>query len=695
MKKFYKYTLFLFLYFSNELIAAEITAIRYGKTKQNARLVIESDVALVANEVWLSGNLIIKITGLTEPPDNTLIAASALTIVEKTDWNKDNKILQIYLPVSQLGFIKSFRLIPNENRPDRLVIDWRMDINNNSANSPPGLISKRILRTNKEKIITLDSPKNVVSLINDAKNALTDKNYSLAISLLSKILKQGNIEQKSFAVEFLGVARERNYQLAFAKQYYQRFLTDYPDSQYTSRVKQRLNALIGIQEINKKKRLREGKKSANKSRSRTRGSLATDYRQSELVNDVGERRQTLSQLGVDLDVRGDYQLGGSSLKFRLSGGHYQDLTNEGDATNDRLRYANVSWFTDDRKYNIDVGRQKSRGKGIFGRFDGLLFGYGVNDTQKLNLVFGAPVASSKVISLDPERTFFGISYDWEDIIDNVDISVFTLNQTINNLTDRQAVGSEIKYVQKGTSIYGLFDYDIFYSVLNAFLLSGSHTTQDKTRYHWSYNQRRSPYISTRNALIGQPADSLDELQNLFLTDEEILDLAIDRTLESRTSTFQISRPLNKTFDISGNLTWTNLSGAPASGGVAELIEPGSQIYFNLYLRGARLYSSADSNQVGLRVSQLSNSDVWSVYVNSQYRWANSWSVSGKLQYNDRENNNGSGQQSISPSFRIQYQDRTQYLYADFGAIFYTNEVSDFSDISTDIYFAYLGYRYFF
>jgi len=46
-------------------------------------------------------------------------------------------------------------------------------------------------------------------------------------------------------------------------------------------------------------------------------------------------------------------------------------------------------------------------------------------------------------------------------------------------------------------------------------------------------------------------------------------------------------------------------------------------------------------------------------------------------------------------FRFQYQNREQYIYADFGAILYTNQVEGLSDINTDIYYVYLGYRYFF
>jgi len=219
--------------------------------------------------------------------------------------------------------------------------------------------------------------------------------------------------------------------------------------------------------------------------------------------------------------------------------------------------------------------------------------------------------------------------------------------------------------------------------------------EDRTRIHVSYNQSKTPYISTRNALIGQPADSLAELQNLFLTDEEILDLAADRTLESKTTTIQVSHPIYKQYDLSGSITSMQLSGAPASGGVAAITEQGSQLYFNLYLRGSHLYSKGDSNQAGVRISQLSRSDVWSIYASSQYRWNKYWTASAKLRYDNRQNHDGGGQQSISPSLRLQYQNRKEYIYLDAGAILYTNQVVGVADFNTDILYIYLGYRRFF
>ncbi|PHS17143.1 MAG: hypothetical protein COA86_10840 [Kangiella sp.] len=540
-----------------------------------------------------------------------------------------------------------------------------------------------------------------VSLKERAEKALTKKQYPLAVSLLTKLLNSAklskNDDKRAFAIEFLGVAKERQFQLAFAKKYYLMYLKEFPKHTYHSRVKQRLRGLLGMQSIvsNSQQVLEKGNHRRRKQINNTRGSLGASYRKSDLVNDLGERRETLSLVGVDLNVRGLYELDDSSLQVKISAGHYQDLTDDERSTNDRLSYLNAVWKSNDGSYQVDFGRQRNRRKGLFNRFDGVVFGYGVNKSQTLNFYTGYPVASSRNLFVDTERSFVGASYDWNDIFKNIDISLFVLNQTIESLTDRRAVGAELKYINQRTSVFSLIDYDIFHSELNAILLSGSYSTKERTRFNWSLNQRKSPYISTRNALIGQPADSLEELQNLFLTDDEILNLALDRTLESRSASFQVSYPISKKYEISSNINWLDLSGAPASGGVTEIIDRGAQIYLNSYLRASKLFSQNDTNQLGIRISQRDTSDVWSVYVSSQYRWLRLWTFSSKLRYDQRENTNGSSQENISPSFRIQYQEKEHFIYTELGAILYTNQLVGLGDFKTDIYYLYVGYQFYF
>jgi hypothetical protein len=535
-----------------------------------------------------------------------------------------------------------------------------------------------------------------LTLFEQAKVALTDKNYPLATTLLTRLYQQGSDSEQQFALEFLGVSREKKGQLAFAKQAYQLFLENYPEVDTAPRVKMRLNNLIGIQTLSENRSFKENKKgSKRRSSSYLRGSLATDYRQALLVDNLGNSRDTLSLANVDLDAKGHAELDDYNVGFRVSLGHYQDLLPDSDKTNEQIRYLNFSANSKDNLYQLKIGRQRSRGKGVFGRFDGVILSSEFITDMQVNVVAGYPVSSSKVTTLDPERQFYGLSIDVDNSWQDIDFSVFLFEQSINDLTDRRAVGGELSYFKDAVSVFSLVDYDIFFNELNALLFSGSYSTESAQRYSWSLNYRKNPYVGTRNALIGQSIDSFAELQNLFINDEEILDLALDRTLTSKTASLQFFQPINERYDFSASITWMDLASAPESGGVPAISESGGQYYANAYFSVRNLYSDHDTNSVGFRYSDLSQSQVYSLYATGRYRFNNGISITPKLRFDTRSNENGSSQQSISPTFRMQYQSRKHYIYGDFGGIFYNTKSTLFPTQKTSIYFLYLGYRYYF
>jgi hypothetical protein len=186
-----------------------------------------------------------------------------------------------------------------------------------------------------------------------------------------------------------------------------------------------------------------------------------------------------------------------------------------------------------------------------------------------------------------------------------------------------------------------------------------------------------------------------ELQNLFINDEEILDIAQDRSLTSTTMSVGFYQPINDKYDISTDITYMDLLGAPESGGVAGISDTGGQYYANVSMGAKHIYSDRDTNRPGFRYSNMATSQVYSTYLSSQYRFENGLSITPKVRFDSRRNDNGTGQQNISPTVRIQYQTKQHYLYADPGTILYKSKQDLLPDQQTNVYFVYLGYRYYF
>ena len=541
----------------------------------------------------------------------------------------------------------------------------------------------------------IEEKKDQGTLWNNAKDELSNGHYDRAIRLMTKLLEIGDENHKMMAQEFIGVARERKGQLAFARDNYKRFLKLYPKSKSVPRVKQRLSALIGIETYEKNRTL---KKRQFRSQRKTNGwnsygSISGDYRYSSTIDNSGTSTNTLSLINADLDVTSRYRNDDLEFQTRFSGGEYQDLRKGGQASSERLRYFYFDAETKDRKYKARIGRQRSHNGGVFGRFDGMITKAKFFDDLSINLVAGYPVDTSRNTSVDTSRKFYGLNLDITDIWSKLDTNLFVIQQNVGSLTDRQAVGGDLRYRDDNQSFYSLIDYDIHFHALNAFLLNGNHRLKNRTRINWSLNIRKSPYLSTRNALIGQPVDSIQELQQLFITDAEILDLALDRTLESKSASIQVSMPYSSEVDISSSLTWLHLSESPSSGGVPGFASSGGQYYFNLQATGRKVISDNDISYAGIRISQLKQSSIYSAYVNSRIPWHKKFSLNPKLRLDYRNNKDGSSQINISPSFRLQYQEKQHIFYAETGAIYFLNQVPTFQSQNTTILYVYMGYRY--
>ena len=176
---------------------------------------------------------------------------------------------------------------------------------------------------------------------------------------------------------------------------------------------------------------------------------------------------------------------------RVSGAYGVDLVADGpgsDATV-TLLFAELT----DRMFDWTVrgGRQSGNLGGLIGTFDGLYAGYQVAPKLRLNTHLGYPVDSSRSAP-SGERSFYALSADVGTFAEAWDISVYAIDQTYSGLTDRQAVGSELRYFRPGMTFVGLVDYDLHFGDLNDALLLATAALPANWTVAVNYDRRNSP-----------------------------------------------------------------------------------------------------------------------------------------------------------------------------------------------------------
>ena len=211
--------------------------------------------------------------------------------------------------------------------------------------------------------------------------------------------------------------------------------------------------------------------------------------------------------------------------------------------------------------------------------------------------------------------------------------------------------------------------------------------------------RKSPELATSNALIGMPETSLEEL-NKKLNLEQIYQLARDRTADTQTVTFGGSQPLNKTFQLTGDITISHIDATPATppdvlipAGVPGTEEMGPDYYISTQLVGNSLLMKYDTNILGIRYYQTEPSDTVSFIVNSRFPIGRSWRINPRLQYDIRKQFDGREQKKIRAMLKTDYRYHNRLRF-DFEIGYDDTTVSN-SAIDLDnssLYFS-LGYRW--
>jgi hypothetical protein len=406
----------------------------------------------------------------------------------------------------------------------------------------------------------------------------------------------------------------------------------------------------------------------------------------------------LSQLFTFLDVSSLARSSNFDYNLQFTGDHVADFV---DSDGDQFRFIETSIEFSYRKTGTSAkfGRQKLPISGILRRFDGVSAGYQFTPDFRLNVLAGFPVDLDNKTSINDHKSFYGLTFETGTFLKHWDMSLFYFNQEADDLKDRTSIGTELRYLDKRTSVFSMIDYDLFYDEINTLQLYANHIFDQGLTLYLNGIMRKSPELATSNALIGMPETSLEEL-NKKLNLEQIYQLARDRTADTQTVTFGASQPLNKTFQLTGDITVSHIDATPATppdvlipAGVPGTEEMGPDYYISTQLVGNSLLMKRDTNILGIRYYQTEPSDTISFIVNSRFPIGRNWRINPRLQYDIRKQFDGREQKKIRAMLKTDYRYHNKLRFdfeIGYGDTTVSNTAVDLDN--SNLYFS-LGYRW--
>ena len=357
----------------------------------------------------------------------------------------------------------------------------------------------------------------------------------------------------------------------------------------------------------------------------------------------------------------------SNLYAQVKGGNASDeveMVADSNARSSWHEQQNISVLKIDKLYGIwrdkqsgvalTLGRQIKQDAGILGRFDGAAIDFMASPEIKLGLVAGSPAYEASRRPYADERLLFGSSVEYAPQSSGWKAQFYFVEQRLHGKVDRRAIGINADYVDDDvSSLFGI-DYDINQNAFTSANWRGSWRVNDRLSLSLGADYVTQPLLLTSNALIGRTDTNFPGLLDKF-GDDDVKQLAEDRTAAAYSASAGMSYTLNSNWDVFIDASWYDVSGTVASGGVAADAPLGSELYLDFLVQGQEVLRSEDSLALGLSgrtsdsLKELAVKGSWRVPV------ADDLSVTGKLRTGLRKRPQAEAQPFIIPGLALDYR----------------------------------------
>ncbi len=516
----------------------------------------------------------------------------------------------------------------------------------------------------------------IAVMLSEAKVALLQQDYAASISVYEQLLAEPGDEHRRQAREFLGVARQKNDEPHQARAEYQAYLDEFPDGPESQRVRQRLATLsagAGNTTPAPATAARDTTAAASDPQPQARhkawggweffGSASQYYLRGVNLaegsyDDLVAQSAMLSQAHIIAERRGER----FDLFARANLGYLYDLENSGTDEQTLVSYAYLDVEDTRTDVGLRIGRQQQLTSGVLSRFDGLHASYQYRPDITVNVTAGLPVDSSRYRA-SGDRYSYGASVDLNNIIGSWDLSVFANRQTVDGILDRQAIGAEALYQGDDVTLVALLDYDASFNAVNTLLINGTWRIHDRLTLHGRARSGVSPYLTARNALIGQTTNTIRELLDTY-SEGQIRRLARDRTADETFASGGLSAALTPRLQARVDVSYIEYSSTVASGGVAAFAETGPQYTYGGHLQGSGYLKPGQITQLGYRHDETRNVDRDTLWLDVRYPFGEKFRVQARLSYSNRSaNQNPAGDIDnwvASPLLRVVYSGSRRY-----------------------------------
>ncbi|MEY4750916.1 MAG: hypothetical protein RIQ60_3130 [Pseudomonadota bacterium] len=368
------------------------------------------------------------------------------------------------------------------------------------------------------------------------------------------------------------------------------------------------------------------------------------------------------QLVTTADLNWRRRSAEEDLRFVVRDNYTADLI-AGRPNRNRLSALYVDYKSMLRGTSVRLGRQSPQGGGVMGRFDGVTAGYTFVPKWKVNLVAGQP---TEKLTNNPRRLFWGSSVDAEALTQHLSGSLYLMQQTLDGVVDRRALGADLRYFNGGVAVTSNLDYDFAIKGLNVATVQGNWQLADTSTWNFMFDRRSQPLLSLSNALVftgangAPPPGSVAELLSNYAAQGGLDQVRRDvRAMTARSLQAQLgyTTPISKNWQTGASVQLTNVGRIEP----VPILLPdgqaatGNQWSLGAQLIGSNLYSVRDTHVFNLSYLTAPTFKGELAMYNNMSALNDQWQFEPSFQIYSQRGTDGLKLRRYKPGMRVTYR----------------------------------------
>jgi len=267
-------------------------------------------------------------------------------------------------------------------------------------------------------------------------------------------------------------------------------------------------------------------------------------------------------------------------------------------------------------------------------------------------VAGQPVDYG--FSIDSKRQFFGVNTDVGPFAQRWTGNLYVFRQAVDGITDRQAVGTEVRYVAPQGGIFTLLDYDTSFRHLNIGTVQANWVAPWKSSFNVLLDYRMSPSLQTSTAVFGEATTSIRTLLETY-SEDELRQRARALTARMALASAGITHPVTKAWQLGADFRVSRISHTDGTNNVPGT--PGSGYIYTPSVQaiGTGLFAKRDVTSMSVTVVKSESYDGVGYALNNRTPIGANWTLGGSLLLYAQDSDNGSTMKRIYGTLRTEYR----------------------------------------